>query len=175
MALFPQVPEIFNQGAQIAIKTFNLKMPQGMLNVSGQIDFPKQQDGGANIFAMMTQIKGNFALEFPVQLVEQILSKRFTREIMRSGGTMMPVPPAMAQQQALEQQRTNRNAQGNANVPANSTMPGTNTGMVANTGTNSNDPVQAVKQRVDNQLVQEQLQKWEQAVWHVSSFRRAIA
>lgn len=92
MALLPELPKLFNKGAEFEISQLNMKLPEGMVEGNLFISLPKGDN--SNPFAMIQKIQGNGKLKMPKIVVKQL--------VLQSVAQQMSKQPDM--QQALIQQ-----------------------------------------------------------------------
>lgn len=92
LALLPELPALFNKGAEFEISKLSLTVPQGVVEGNLFVGLPKNDS--ANPFELIQKVKGNAKLQLPMAAVKQVM--------MQSLMQQMANQPEM--QQALSQQ-----------------------------------------------------------------------
>ena len=99
MALLPQVPKLFNKGAEFEISKIGLKIPEGDIEGNLFVSLPK--GNGGNPFELIQKIQGNAKLKMPKLVVKQLVQQSVMQQMAKQ--------PDM--QQALIQQLQSAQAQ----------------------------------------------------------------
>lgn len=106
LALLPELPKLFNKGAEFEISKLSLKIPQGQINGNLYITLPKGEN--SNPFELMQKIQGKAKLQIPAEAVKAIMKQSVAQQISKE--------PDL--QQALTQQLQANQTTGKTSQPA---------------------------------------------------------
>ena len=80
LAVLPELPKLFAQGAIFEITTMNLVVPEG--KVEGDFTVSLPAGSLANPFELIQKIQGNGQLQLPVQLVKELVTQSLKQKLM---------------------------------------------------------------------------------------------
>ncbi|MCW8444883.1 YdgA family protein [Fluoribacter gormanii] len=106
LALLPELPKLFNKGAEFEISKLSLKIPQGQVEGNLFVTLPKGEN--ANPFEMMQKIQGKAKLQVPAEAVKAVMKQSVIQQIANK--------PDL--QQTLTQQLQASQAAGQTSQPA---------------------------------------------------------
>ncbi len=106
LALLPELPKLFNKGAEFEISKLSLKIPQGQIEGNLYVTLPKGEN--ANPFEMMQKIQGKAKLQVPAEAVKAVMKQSVMQQIAKK--------PEL--QQALTQQLQANQVAGQTAQPA---------------------------------------------------------
>lgn len=106
MAILPELPKLFSQGAEFEISKCNFKIPEGSIDGNLLLSLPKGDH--ADPFELLQKIQGNAKLKAPAALLKQVMQQSVLQQMEKQ--------PEL--QQMLIQQ-----IQGNDPATANQTQP----------------------------------------------------
>ena len=81
LALLPELPKLFNKGAEFEISKLSLKIPQGQIEGNLFVTLPKGEN--ANPFEVMQKIQGKAKLQVPAEAVKQIMKQSVIQQIAK--------------------------------------------------------------------------------------------
>ncbi|KTC92477.1 YdgA family protein [Fluoribacter dumoffii] len=81
LALLPELPKLFNKGAEFEISKLSLRIPQGQIEGNLFINLPKGEN--ANPFEMMQKIQGKAKLQVPAEAVKAIMKQSVIQQIAK--------------------------------------------------------------------------------------------
>lgn len=79
ISLLPELPKLFNKGAELEISKLSLKIPQGQIEGNLFVSLPK--DENANPFELMQKIHGTAKLKVPTEAVKQIMHQSVMQQL----------------------------------------------------------------------------------------------
>ncbi|PJD95067.1 MAG: hypothetical protein CK426_07095 [Legionella sp.] len=97
IAMLPELPKLFNKGAELEIKKCQFKFPEGLVDGNLLLTIPKNDS--ANPFELMQKVQGHAQLKAPIVLIKQLLQQSILQQLSKQ--------PEM--QQALMQQLNTAN------------------------------------------------------------------
>ncbi|MCL9685254.1 YdgA family protein [Legionella maioricensis] len=107
MALLPEVPKLFNKGAEFEISKLSLKIPEGVIEGNLLVSLP--QGDSSNPFEMLQKIQGNAKLRMPKILVKQLMQQSVMQQMSKQ--------PDMQQALIQQMQSTQQGSQPQATQP----------------------------------------------------------
>ncbi|KTD68472.1 MULTISPECIES: YdgA family protein [Legionella] len=81
LALLPELPKLFNKGAEFEISKLSFKIPQGQIEGNLFVTLPKGEN--ANPFEMMQKIQGKAKLQVPAEAVKEIMKQSVIQQIAK--------------------------------------------------------------------------------------------
>ncbi|CAM2817319.1 putative membrane protein YdgA-like protein [Legionella steigerwaltii] len=81
LALLPELPKLFNKGAEFEISKLSLKIPQGQIEGNLFVTLPKGEN--ANPFEMMQKIQGKAKLQVPAEAVKEVMKQSVIQQIAK--------------------------------------------------------------------------------------------
>ncbi|QMT58997.1 YdgA family protein [Legionella sp. PC997] len=81
LALLPELPKLFNKGAEFEISKLSLKIPQGQIEGNLYVTLPKGEN--ANPFEMMQKIQGKAKLQIPSEAVKAVMKQSVMQQISK--------------------------------------------------------------------------------------------
>lgn len=81
IALLPELPKLFGQGAEFEISKLSLVIPQGTIDGSLFVSLPKGDN--ANPFELMQKIHGKAKLKVPAAAVKELMQQSVTQQIAK--------------------------------------------------------------------------------------------
>lgn len=80
LAVLPELPKLFAQGAVFDISTMDLVVPEG--KVDGNLTISLPAGSLANPFELIQKIEGNGQLKLPVELVKELVTQSLKQKLM---------------------------------------------------------------------------------------------
>ncbi|STY28167.1 putative membrane protein YdgA-like protein [Legionella wadsworthii] len=114
LALLPEIPKLFNKGAEFEISKLSFRIPQGQIEGTLYVTLPKGEN--ANPFEMMQKIQGKAKLQVPAEAVKAIMKQSVLQQIAKKPDLQQTLIQQLQTNQTTPDQ-TNQ-AQGQANQPA---------------------------------------------------------
>lgn len=81
MAMLPELPKLFNKGAEFEISKCNFKIPEGSIDGNLLVTLPKGEN--ANPFELMQKIQGHAKLKAPAALVKQLMQQSVLQQMAK--------------------------------------------------------------------------------------------
>jgi len=81
MALMPEIPKLFNKGAELEISTLNMTLPEGTIEGNMLITLPKSEN--SNPFELMQKVQGNAKLKMPTVVLKQLLQQSVLQQMSK--------------------------------------------------------------------------------------------
>ncbi|HHF7366913.1 TPA: YdgA family protein [Legionella bozemanae] len=81
LALLPEVPKLFNKGAEFEISKLSFTIPQGQIEGNMFVTLPKGEN--ANPFEMMQKIQGKAKLQVPAEAVKAVMKQSVLQQIAK--------------------------------------------------------------------------------------------
>lgn len=101
IALLPELPKLFNKGAELEISKFNFKMPEGIIDGTLLISLPK--DENANPFQLMQKIHGNAKLSVPAATVRELMKQAVAQQMVKQPNAQPSIAKQLGAQSATQQ------------------------------------------------------------------------
>lgn len=116
IALLPELPKLFNKGAEFEISKFNFKIPEGIIEGTLFVSLPK--DENANPFELMQKVHGKARLKVPAVAVKELMKQAEIQQMAKQNvsqspaaqptanpsATTQPVQPALPSEQDIAMQ-----------------------------------------------------------------------
>lgn len=81
LALLPEIPKLFNKGAEFEISKLSFKIPQGQIEGNLYVTLPKGEN--ANPFEMMQKVQGKAKLQVPAEAVKAVMKQSVLQQIAK--------------------------------------------------------------------------------------------
>ncbi|CAM4469296.1 MAG: hypothetical protein LEGION0403_FIIPPAGN_00266 [Legionella sp.] len=101
IALLPELPKLFNKGAELEISKLNFKIPEGTIDGSLLISLPK--DENANPFQLMQKIRGNAKLSVPAATVRELMKQAVAQQMAKQPNAQPSIATQLGAQPATQQ------------------------------------------------------------------------
>lgn len=98
LTLLPELPKLFNKGAELELSKGSFKIPEGIIEASMLVSLPKSEN--TNPLEMLQKLQGNARLKVPMLLVKQLAKQSVLQQMAKQ--------PEM-QQALLQQLQTDSN------------------------------------------------------------------
>ncbi len=79
LAMMPELPQLFNKGAELEISKCTLTLPEGLVDGTLLVSLPKTQS--ANPFELVQKIQGHAQLKAPAVLVKQLIQQSVMQQL----------------------------------------------------------------------------------------------
>src|SRR3990167_8402154 len=96
LAILPELPKMFAQGAVFEISTMNLVVPEGQ--VEGDLTVSLPAGSSANPFELIQKIEGSGQLKLPVELVKELVTLSIKQKLMSESLAATQADPTAAGQ-----------------------------------------------------------------------------
>ncbi|USQ14371.1 YdgA family protein [Legionella lytica] len=101
IALLPELPKLFNKGAELEISKLNFKLPEGIIDGTLLISLPK--DENANPFQLMQKIRGNAKLSVPAATVRELMKQTVAQQMAKQPNAQPSIAKQLGAQPAAQQ------------------------------------------------------------------------
>ncbi len=101
IALLPELPKLFNKGAELEISKLNFKMPEGTINGTLLLSLPK--DENANPFELIQKIRGNAKLSVPAATVRELMKQAVAQQMAKQPNAQPSVAKQLGAQPTTAQ------------------------------------------------------------------------
>lgn len=81
LALLPELPKIFDKGAEFEISKLSLKIPQGLMEGKLHIALPKGEN--ANPFELIQKLQGSAKFQIPSETLKQIMQQTAKQQLIK--------------------------------------------------------------------------------------------
>ncbi len=107
MAMLPELPKLFNKGAEFEVSKLSLKIPEGLIEGNLLVSLPPGDS--SNPFELIQKIQGNAMLKMPKILVKQLMQQSVLQQMSKQ--------PDMQQALIQQMQSTQQASQPQATQP----------------------------------------------------------
>jgi uncharacterized protein YdgA (DUF945 family) len=81
MSMLPELPKLFSKGAEFEISKCNFKIPEGSVDGSLLVSFPKGDT--SNPFELLQKIQGHSKIKAPKSLVKQLITQSIVQQMAK--------------------------------------------------------------------------------------------